>query len=155
MLSGSHRHAGEGNRCYTCDGEYHLAPWRPQRRQWKPAIAANPPSVNKAPRSPFPPIFKENPVSVCMDACRSPKDGSGNCEPSSPTTSEPGSQLFFAKDDSAVILGYRSSSQSCMFSVFEPSLSSAGEMGLPRVTANPAQARFEFGDGRLGSAGMA
>ena len=63
-VKGFNRDTGERNRRYTCGSEYHLAPRRPQRRQWKPDSAPSPPPVDKAPRSSFSSIAIDNSASV-------------------------------------------------------------------------------------------
>ena len=149
------RRAGARNRCYACGSEYYLAPWRPQRRQWRPDIAPSSLQANIAPRPFLSLVPMDSSGSVSTEGTKKPKEGNGKREKSLPTTLEAFMQLICTKEDSVAILDTVATANLVCFRWLNRHNSMLGKMGLPRVSPYPAQARFKFGDGRMGVARFA
>ena len=90
-----------------------------------------------------------------MGESKNPNEGGGNCEQSSSSTLEAGSQLLRMKEDSDILLRTGATVNVARFRWLANRSSLLDKFGHPRVETYPAKARFEFGGGRMGAARVA
>ena len=133
--NGFNRRAGERGRRYRCGSEYHLLPKCPIKQEPKaPAPARNPPSN---PRSSFSSITLED----------SPPDSKA-VEHSFPTSLKVDRPIFYARNESVVILDAGATANLVCFQWLGHRNELLAIRGLPKVASYPAHALFKFGDGR-------
>ena len=135
--NGFNRRTGERNRCYGCGSEYHLLPKCPTKQEKKGPVALPPPP--STPRSSFSSITLED----------TPQDANV-LEHSFTTSLSKDRPIFYAHNDSVVILDTGATANLVCFNWLAHHNDLLARRGLPKVVSYPAHAMFKFGDGRLG-----
>ena len=138
-LNGFNRRTGVGNRCYTSNSEYHLAPKCPLRDVPRSESAQS----NST-------IFMETPVNA-QSANQSAEDGKGPaCEQSYRATLDRGSQFLFVEEASVAVLHTGAAANLACFRRLARRNRILDRKGPLRVSTCPACARIKFGIGRAG-----
>ena len=134
--NGFNRRTGERNRCFGCGSEYHLLPQRPNKQEKKAPVALLP--VSPTPRSSFSSITLED----------APQDANV-LEHSFSTSLSKNRPIFYAHNDSVVILDTGATANLVCFNWLAHHNTLLAKSGLPKEVSYPAHAMFKFGDGRM------
>ena len=130
--NGFNRRTGERNRRYGCGSEYHLLPKRPTKMGKKVSAPTPPPS--STPRSPFSSITLED----------SPQDVN-SAQHSVSTSLTKDRPVFYAQNDSVVILDTGATANLVCFSWLARHNRTLERHEVPRVTTYPALATGALG----------
>ena len=143
------RRTGRRNRRYACNSEYHYDPQCPQKES-RNSVAPSPRKTSRKSNKPYPSLAMETPVDVGSPPKSAPVGPARSQKPSFSTTIDAGGHFSASQSESVVVLDTGATANLVCHKWLGNHNLFLERQGLEEAAPNPSNARFKFGDGRIG-----